>query len=273
VQTSQIARKASGTKSGSAGAPITVVVLGGLDPGGGAGLLRDVFTARSLGAHPVAVGTAWTEQSAGVHRVEARAAEALRDSVRHAIATRAAAVKIGMVCDAAQAAAIVEGLDGFGGPVVVDPVLATSRGGRLFAGTPDELEPLLRRATLVTPNAPEAAILTGRPVDDLATAAEAAQVLVTRGAEAALIKGGHLPGAEVTDTLFSSAALERLSRPRVVGPDVRGTGCALATAIAVHLGRGLALLPAVERATAWLAQAIAGAAEVDLADHTERHLG
>jgi hydroxymethylpyrimidine kinase/phosphomethylpyrimidine kinase len=269
MQTSQIGRKASATKSGSDGAPITVVVLGGLDPGGGAGLLRDVFTARSLGAHPVAVGTAWTEQGAGVHRVEARDPEALRDSVRHAIGPGPAAVKIGMVCDAGQAAAIVEGLDGFGGPVVVDPVLATSRGGRLFAGAPDELGPLLRRATLVTPNAPEAAILTGRPVDDLAAAAEAAQLLVARGAEAALIKGGHLPGAEVTDTLFSSGALERLSRPRVLGPDVRGTGCALATAIAVHLGRGLALLPAVEAATVWLARAFAASVDVG----SERHLG
>jgi hydroxymethylpyrimidine/phosphomethylpyrimidine kinase len=269
VQTSQIGRKAPGTKSGAGGSPVTVLVLGGLDPGGGAGLLRDVFTARTLGAHPVAVGTAWTEQAAGVHRVEARDPGALRDSVRHATATRPAAVKIGMVCDSAQAAAIVEGLDGYGGPVVVDPVLATSRGGRLFAGTPEELEPLLRRATLVTPNAPEAAILTGRPVDDLAAAAEAAQSLVAAGAEAALIKGGHLPGAVVTDTLFSSGALERLSRPRVDGGDVRGTGCALATAIAVHLGSGLALLPAVEAATTWLARALAAAVDVG----GERHLG
>jgi hydroxymethylpyrimidine/phosphomethylpyrimidine kinase len=272
VQTSQIGRKGAGTKSGPGDAPSDargVVVLGGLDPGGGAGLLRDVFTARSLGAHPVAVGTAWTEQGAGIHRVEPREPGALRDSVRHALASAPMAVKIGMVCNGAQAAAIVEGLDGFGGPVVVDPVLASSRGGRLFAGTAEELGLLLRRATLVTPNAPEAAILTGQPVDDLAAAAEAAQLLVARGTEAALIKGGHLPGADVTDTLFSSGALERLSRPRVPGREVRGTGCALATAIAVHLGRGLALLPAVEAATAWLARAIASASDVG----ADRHLG
>jgi hydroxymethylpyrimidine/phosphomethylpyrimidine kinase len=271
VQTSQIDPKGNGTKSAVGGAPVAVVVLGGLDPGGGAGLLRDVFTARSLGAHPTAVGTAWTEQSAGLHRVEARDAGALRDSLRHALAAGPAAVKIGMVCDAAQAAAIIEGLDGFGGPVVFDPVLATSRGGALFAGNPADLLPLLRRATLVTPNAPEAALLTGRPVDDLAAAAEAAQTLVAQGAEAALIKGGHLHlgGAQVTDTLFASGALERLSRARIGAGDVRGTGCALATAIAVHLGEGRALLPAVEAATTWLARALAAPVSVG----GERHLG
>jgi hydroxymethylpyrimidine/phosphomethylpyrimidine kinase len=158
-----------GDGAGDDGVPgvATVVAIGGLDPSGGAGVVRDALTAAALGARAVVVGTAWTEQRDGVHRVEARGADALADSVRHAVAAKPAAVKIGMVPDAAHAAAIIDGLRNFGGPVVVDPVLASSRGGALFLGSTEELLPLLRRATLVTPNAPEASALARLPARSL----------------------------------------------------------------------------------------------------------
>jgi hydroxymethylpyrimidine kinase/phosphomethylpyrimidine kinase len=248
-----------------------VLVVGGLDPGGGAGLVRDVLTATTLGARPIVVGTAWTEQGDGVHRVEARGAEALLDSLRHALAARPAAVKIGMVADAAQAGVIVEGLRNFTGPVVVDPVLASSRGGVLFRGAPADLLPLLRRATIVTPNTAEAAALSGREVNDLEAAETAARALVATGLRAVLVKGGHLGRASepVTDTLVVGADAHRLTHARVGGGDVRGTGCALATALAVHLARGAPLLDAARAATAWLTTALANARDVG----GERHLG
>jgi hydroxymethylpyrimidine/phosphomethylpyrimidine kinase len=248
-----------------------VLLIGGIDPRAGAGLLRDVLTAVALGARPIAVGTAWTEQGSGLHIVEARGYESLSDSVRYAISARPSAVKIGMVPDAAAAAAILAGLSSYKGPVVVDPVLASSRGGALFKGSPAELFSLLRRATLVTPNADEAAILAGVAVRDLDDAEAAARVLVDRGLPAVLVKGGHLGAAPapVTDTLFFDGAVHRLSHARVAGGDVRGTGCALATAIAVHLGRGAGPREAVDAATAWLGRALAAA--VDVGD--ERHLG
>jgi len=250
---------------------VDIVVIGGLDPGGGAGVLRDALTAAAHGARPIVVGTAWTEQGPEVHRVETRDAGALRDSVRQALLAKPAAVKVGMVPDPAGAAAVLEGLRNFEGPVVVDPVLASSRGRALFGGRPDELVPLLARATLATPNALEAAALTGRPVEDLAGVAAAASALAGRGIGSVLIKGGHVAeaGPLVTDTLLARGELHRLSRERAGGPDVRGTGCALATAIAVRLGRGATLLAAVEGAAAWLARARAAA--VDVAG--ERHLG
>jgi hydroxymethylpyrimidine/phosphomethylpyrimidine kinase len=267
VKTSQI----ESADDRGATTPASVLLIGGIDPRAGAGLLRDVLTVAALGARPIAVGTAWTEQGSGVHSVEVRSHKSLSDSVRYAISARPSAVKIGMVPDAAAAAAILAGLSSYRGPIVIDPVLASSRGGRLFTGSPEELFSLLRRATLVTPNAAEAAILAGVAVHDLDDAAAAAGALADRGLAAVLVKGGHLGAAPapVTDTLFFDGAAHRLSHARVAGGDVRGTGCALATAIAVHLGRGIGLREAVDAATVWLGRALAAA--VDVGD--ERHLG
>jgi hydroxymethylpyrimidine kinase/phosphomethylpyrimidine kinase len=255
----------------SAPTPACVVLIGGIDPRAGAGLLRDVLTAVALGARPIAVGTAWTEQGSRVHSVEARSSESLSDSVRYAISARPSAVKIGMVPNAAAAAAILAGLSSYEGPIVIDPVLASSRGGALFEGTPAELFSLLRRAALVTPNAAEAAILADVDVRDLDDAEAAARALADRGLAAVLVKGGHLGAAPapVTDTLFFGGGVHRLSHARVAGGDVRGTGCALATAIAVHLGRGAGLRGAIDAATTWLGRALSAA--VDVGD--ERHLG
>jgi hydroxymethylpyrimidine/phosphomethylpyrimidine kinase len=246
---------------------ISIVVVGGVDPGGGAGLLRDVATATSLGAHPHAVGTAWTDQGEGIHRVAPRAPEAVGAALAQALATlRPAAVKIGMAVGPATAAALIAALADFAGPVVVDPVLATSRGGALWSGAPAELLPLLRRATLVTPNAVEATALSGRSVATVAEAEEAGRGLIeAQSLRAVLIKGGHLAhsDASVTDLLVTSAATTRSVHPRLLGPSPRGTGCALATAIAVELGRGRSLGQAVDHAIGWLAGAIAGAEPVE----------
>jgi hydroxymethylpyrimidine/phosphomethylpyrimidine kinase len=247
---------------------VSIVVVGGVDPAGGAGLLRDLATATRLGARPFAVGTAWTAQGAGIHRVEPRAPEAVGAALAQALGTptlRPAAVKIGMAVGPATAAALMAALADFAGPVVVDPVLATSRGGPLWSGAPGELLPLLRRATLVTPNALEAAALCGRSVTTVSEAEAAGRRLIElEGLQAVLIKGGHLthPEASVTDVLVTAQATIRTVHPVLPGPSPRGTGCALATAIAVELGRGRALGQAVASAIGWLAAAFAAAEPV-----------
>jgi hydroxymethylpyrimidine/phosphomethylpyrimidine kinase len=237
-----------------------VVVAAGVDPGGGAGLLRDLATIRALGGRGHGIETAGTVQGAAVHRVDPRSPEAVRGALAEAIATlRPGAVKIGMPVGPATATALVEGLGDYAGPVVIDPVLASSRGGALWAGPPRELLPLLRRATLTTPNAGEAAALAGLPVTTIAEAERAGRRLVGEGLRAVLVKGGHLQGAEgsVVDLLVTGAVVERFPRARVVGPVPRGTGCALASALAVLLARGLALGEAVRVAGDWLAMRLA----------------
>lgn len=249
-----------------------VVVAGGIDPSGGAGLLRDVATAAARGARAHAVGTAWTEQADGVHRVAPRSPGSIRDALVRAVAElQPAAIKIGMAVGPATAAALIEGLDGYRGPVVVDPVLATSRGGTLWDGAPDELMPLLRRATVVTPNAVETGEFAGLLVETGSGAEAAARFLLDRHRlQAVLVKGGHLDEAEtiVTDVLVTPDGARHWRRPRVPGTAPRGTGCALATAIAVELGRGQPLAAAIEAAGDWLASAIASAVDVG----GERHL-
>jgi hydroxymethylpyrimidine/phosphomethylpyrimidine kinase len=267
-------------------APTPVVVtIGGMDPGAGAGLGRDLLTATARGAAVRMVGTAWTEQSPdGVFSIEPRDPAALEDAVRRALrAPTPAAVKVGMLPGPIQADAILRGLVGFAGPLVVDPVLYASHGGALWGGAPEQLMPLLRRASLVTPNVIEAAALTGHAIARLGDASAAARMLRAAGVSAVLVKGGHLPdegGDQVIDLLATAAGERRYARRRILGqvpgqPDPgqpanpRGTGCALATAIAIDLGTGYALEDAIERAATWLAGRIAASAEID----GERRLG
>jgi hydroxymethylpyrimidine/phosphomethylpyrimidine kinase len=266
---------AMGASAADALGRVLVVAIGGLDPTGGAGVVRDLLTARTLRERALLVPTAWTTQSAatGVTGIEPRAPEALEAAVRGALdvanhpATRFV-VKIGMLANSAGAAAVLRGLGDFDGPIVFDPVLGASSGGSLFGGNPADLLPLGARATLFTPNATEAAALTTRIVADLTDAEEAARVLVRGGASAVLLKGGHLTGDAAVDLLVTPERVRRFEAKRLGGPPVRGTGCALATAIAVALGRGLPLEDAIAEAKAWLHGAIADAVGVG----DERHL-
>ena len=237
---------------------LRVVAIGGLDPGGGAGLVRDAATARALGAGVVLIGTAWTDQSRhGVRGFEPRDPAGLRDAAGAAL-IGAAAVKIGMVATPALMAELLGVLAGFPGPVVFDPVLAASSGGALFRGSAEDLMPLVRRATLTTPNLAEAAALTGLPVASPDQARTAARALIGAGAPAVLVKGGHLAGT-ATDLLVTAAGEETFTAERLPGPSPRGTGCALATALAVELGRGRPLPEAVAVAKAWLHERIRAA--------------
>lgn len=237
--------------------------------------MRDFLTARAFGAAVRLIPTALTEQSpAGVRGVERRPPIALIGSVADALrlgadAAAAVTVKIGMLPDGAAVDATIAALEGFAGPVVFDPVLAASSGGApLFAGDLAALLRLGARATLMTPNAIEAAALTGLPLNNRADAEAAARSLRDRGVRAVLIKGGHLPvgtsggddhstAAAVSDTLLDEEGVTRFQSARVSGPSVRGTGCALATAIAIGLGRGLALRRAVTEARLWLVAGLA----------------
>ncbi len=261
-----------------------IVAIGGFDPTGGAGVVRDFLTARTFGAPVRLIPTAWTDQSpAGVRAVEPREPLVLAASIRRAlqgveqageVSTRARAsaplvVKIGMLPDAASAAAVLDALREFNGPVVLDPVLSASSGGALFSGDVGVLVELGVRAALMTPNAFEAATLTGLPVHSVEGAVAAGTALCGRGLGAVLVKGGHLDGDESIDVLVSGRDVRMFRGKRVNGPQARGTGCALATAIAVGLGRGSPLVQAIAEAKDWLAGAIGRAVAVG----DEWHLG
>jgi hydroxymethylpyrimidine/phosphomethylpyrimidine kinase len=240
-----------------------LVLAGGLDPGGGAGVLRDLLTAVELGAHATVVATCITDQDSNhVSSIEAREASRLRQSLARVLSNGATdAVKIGMVATGEIAQALADSLADFAGPAVYDPVLRASSGGALYQGDRAAVIALARRVTLLTPNLGEAAWLLDRPVTDLPEAESAAHELVALGVPAVLVKGGHLAG-DATDVLLDRTGQRLLSNPRVPGPSPRGTGCSLATAIAVHLAHGDGLEDAVAAAKAWLTGKIAAATRV-----------
>ena len=235
------------------------MAVGGLDSSAGAGLTRDLEAITALGARPCLLATAFTLQPpGGPVTVHARDPKEIGLELRAVLGTSDTdtAVKVGMVANLSIVEMLAEALRDFPGPVVFDPVLRTSGGGQLFFGDVQGLGALLARATIVTPNLDEARALTGQPVSTVAEAERAGQALVASGAQAVLVKGGHLSGKAV-DTLITRQAARPFEAPRIEGPSPRGTGCALASAIAVGLAHGEPLSVAVGAAKSWLWKQIA----------------
>ncbi|MBS0377059.1 MAG: hydroxymethylpyrimidine/phosphomethylpyrimidine kinase [Proteobacteria bacterium] len=221
-----------------------VLVIAGVDSSGGAGLARDVRTLTGLRTEAVCAVTAVTAQSDRSFMGSLTVPAALvAQQIAAARATRPiGAVKIGMLGCEEVVRAVVAALAGLGPvPIVVDPVLRSSSGGTLLdePGQRALLEELLPRCALVTPNVPEAALLTGESAaDDEAVLLRQGQKLLARGARAVLLKGGHASGSESIDVLLQPDAAPLRLRARRQAHTPRGTGCALASAIAALLARG-----------------------------------
>ncbi len=243
-----------------------VLVVGGSDSGGGAGIQGDTKTITALEGYAATAITALTAQNTrgifGVVAVEpsfvAKQMEVVLDDLG------ADCIKTGMLCSAEIVEAVVRTLErrARGIPIVVDPVMVAKGGAALLREDARSLVSLrlLPIASLVTPNVPEAEALTGVAVKTVDDMADAADRLLLRGASAVLIKGGHLEGDVVTDLLRTADGEERrFVGPRIDSRHTHGTGCALASAIAAGIARGLRLTDAIERARAYVAAAIRSA--------------
>lgn len=245
---------------------LPVLLIGGLDSSGGAGLLRDVATATGLGADTRAAATAITAQSDRIVAAVAPVPAAmLAAQIRSALETPVGAVKIGMLGTAENVMAVAGALPDV--PVVLDPVLASTSGRDLIdpEGVRALIDHLLPRATVLTPNLVELRVL-GRALGVPAERAEQTAIvraLFARGCGAVLVKGGHGPAeAASTDRLYLADGQEtRFSGVRYAF-DLRGTGCQLATAIAVHLSRGTCLAHAVLEARETVTRRFELAAEI-----------
>jgi hydroxymethylpyrimidine/phosphomethylpyrimidine kinase len=236
-----------------------VLTIAGSDSGGGAGIEADIKTISALGGYACTAITAVTAQNTlGVFGVQTMPAEFVRLSIKTVLEDIGAdAIKLGMLANAEIIEAVAETLPN-GVPVVLDPVMVATSGAVLL---PDDAIAALRtrlvpRAALVTPNLPEAAKLTGLPLNNAADYEAAGQALLAMGAAAALIKGGHAEGDMLTDTLVHANGVETISLPRVHTSSTHGTGCTLASAIATGLAQRMTLLDAVNRARQYLQNAI-----------------
>jgi hydroxymethylpyrimidine/phosphomethylpyrimidine kinase len=248
--------------------PIALTIAGS-DSGGGAGIQADLKTFSALGVFGASVLTAVTAQNThGVRDVEVlspRIVGAQIDAVMSDLAV--GAIKIGMAASAPVIETIAGRLAIVSQPVVLDPVMVATAGDRLLAedAVAALREGLVPLATLVTPNLPEAALLSGlRMAEDEAAMARQAEAMMEAGARAVLIKGGHLTGAESVDLLFDGETMHRLSAKRVATRNDHGTGCTLSAAIAARLALGDTLQEAVSAAKDYLTQALAHADELTI---------
>jgi hydroxymethylpyrimidine/phosphomethylpyrimidine kinase len=241
-----------------------VLTIAGSDSGGGAGIQADLKTMLALGVHGMSVVTAVTAQnSLGVQGYWELPPEAVTAQLASVLGDIGAdAVKTGMLASAAIVTAVCDGLAALGPaavPVIVDPVAVSKHGDSLLAADAvaairDRLLPL---ATMVTPNLPEAEMLSGLPIAGEADMLAAARAIGALGPRWVLVKGGHLPGDPV-DLLVGDDGVIRYPGPRIASRHTHGTGCTLASAIAAELALGADVPGAVAAARAYVTGAIAG---------------
>lgn len=237
------------------------LTIAGSDSGGGAGIQADIKTFSALGVYAASVVTAITAQNtkgvAAVEDISPPMVAAQMEAVLTDLDVKA--VKIGMVSGIETIVTIAGGLRRFAIRPVLDPVMVATSGDRLLreeaiAALVDELIPL---SLIVTPNLPEAALLTGTPVAaDWAAMIRQAEAIMKAGAGAVLVKGGHGRGTESSDLFFDGNEVRELSRPRIETQNDHGTGCTLAAAITAHLARGCSLFEATAMAKGYLHQAL-----------------
>lgn len=213
-----------------------VLIIAGSDPSGGAGIQADIKTVTCLGGYAMTAITALTVQNTlGVTGVMAVPPETITAQARACLDDIGAdAIKTGMLGDAAVMAAAAEILDSSDAFAVVDPVMVAKGGHPLLAeqAVATLKAVMLPRAGLLTPNAPEAAALVGFAVETEDDVKRAGEALLNAGAKNVLIKGGHLSGPVVVDTLFTPDMTFRFESERIDTPHTHGTGCTLASACA-----------------------------------------
>lgn len=242
-----------------------VLIVAGSDSGGGAGIQADIKSVTALGGYAMTAVTALTAQDTeGVHGVHEVPVDFLRQQMELVVADIGVdCVKTGMLHSAPVIETVCDVLEARlpSVPLVVDPVMVAKGGHPL-------LEPsamgalktrLISRATVLTPNLPEAELLTGLTIRDEDDMRQAANLLLSLGPRAVLLKGGHMSGRDVVDLLASEDGIEAIRGPRIDTRHTHGTGCSLASAIACGLAQGLSLARAIRRARSYVLTAIATA--------------
>ncbi|MFC0384547.1 bifunctional hydroxymethylpyrimidine kinase/phosphomethylpyrimidine kinase [Muricoccus vinaceus] len=240
-----------------------VLIVAGSDSGGGAGIQADIKAVTAMGAYAATAVTALTAQDTeGVRAVHPVPLDFLRLQIRMSLEDIGAdCIKTGMLADAATIDAVCDELSGAGLPLVADPVMVAKGGARLLdMGAVETLKRrLMPLAAVLTPNLPEAEVLSGMAIPDLEAMRHAAGLLMTLGVPAVLLKGGHLEGPVVHDVLATEEGVEVFESPRIDTRHTHGTGCTLASAIAAGLAQGMGLRDSVLRARGYVAAAIRSA--------------
>ena len=239
----------------------TALTIAGSDSSGDAGIQADIKTMTANGVFATCAVTALTAQNTtGVTDILESTPHFLAEQL-DAVFTDIVpdAVKIGMVSSAELIAVIAEKLQQYGAErVVVDPVMVATSGAKLLRDDAIQAltSQLLPLATVLTPNIPEAEILSGLPITDAAGMEAAARTISQRYGCAVLCKGGHQIN-DADDLLWRSGCGKWFRGKRIANPNTHGTGCTLSSAIAANLAKGYDLDQSVERAKAYISGALA----------------
>jgi hydroxymethylpyrimidine/phosphomethylpyrimidine kinase len=252
-------QKSMSTNGHTHAAPPILLTIAGFDPSCGAGTAADLKTFAAHGCYGVAAITSLTVQNTqGVETVHNTPSAELRAQLDALVSDcDIAAVKIGMLGNRGNAAVVGEFLEAHKfAHVVHDPVMKSSSGAELLdaGGIKYVATELLKRASVITPNVPEAEVLTGLTIKEVADMEAAARKLVEMGARAVIVKGGHMERA--VDVLFDGNEMAQLGGDRVKTENTHGNGCAFASALAAQLASGRSLIEAATLAKAYVMIAI-----------------
>jgi len=246
------------------------VTIAGSDSSGGAGIQADLKTFAAFGVYGASVISALTAQNTkgvtAIHDLPVDFIAAQIDAVFSDLDI--GAVKIGMLSQAAAIKEVARGLARHNAKnIVLDPVMVASTGASLLAASAvDALRTeLIPHALLVTPNLPEAAVLTGAsPAHSEEDMEAQARQILALGPRAVLIKGGHSEGAESVDLLVGQGQILRLTARRIATDNTHGSGCTLSSGIAAGLAKGFDFVTAVQDAKAYVTAAIAAADQLKI---------
>lgn len=237
------------------------ITIAGVDSGGGAGVAADLKAFAAMGVHGTLAVTSVTAQNTlGVTRIHDLPPEMVAEQIRVVAEDLGIdAGKTGMLSNSGIIRAVAREVRRYGFPLVVDPVMIAKSGAPLLREDAVETlaSELLPLAKLVTPNRMEAEKLAGIKIESLEDAKRAARLIAEKyGAEAVIVKGGHLSGDESVDVLYYNGSYREFKAPRIREGCTHGTGCAFSAAIAAGLAKGLDLVEAVREAKKLITMAI-----------------
>ncbi len=237
------------------------ITIAGVDSGGGAGIAADLKAFAAMGVHGTLAVTSVTAQNTlGVTAIHDLPPEMVVEQIRVVAEDLGIdAGKTGMLSNSDIIKAVAREVNKYGFPLVVDPVMIAKSGAQLLREDAVETltNELLPLAKLVTPNKMEAEKLAGMSIGSIEDAKRAARVISEKyGAEAVIVKGGHLSGDESIDVLYYNGRYREFRVPRISNGCTHGTGCAFSAAIAAGLAKGLNLVEAVKEAKKLITLAI-----------------
>lgn len=264
-----------GDRSSAQHRPPVALTIAGSDSGGGAGIQADLKSMEAQGAFGTSAVTAITAQNTrgveSVHVLPAEEVAAQIDAVRSDFDVRGA--KTGMLATRPIIETVADAVADWSTPLVVDPVMVAESGDRLLdEAAEDAYWDLIEEATIVTPNAAEAEVLTGENLDDASDSRRAGRDLVDQGANAVLVTGGHVDGDGVVDVFVTGDDVSEFVHPRVDTDATHGSGCTLSASIAARLATGASLETAVEESVAFMERAVRYAHDVGEGPGAVHHL-